>query len=122
MCEKTIKMFDGKVFGMKVSDYGLENGYLDYYTLSKVVGDAVLNNYIFESTGFENWELVAGSDEVEDDEYLEIYQYYIVSYNGYRFLRDYTNEIIPTRLYITTKRSTCIYGVLLTMEPHGIMY
>ena len=47
MCEKTIKMFDGKVFGMKVSDYGLENGYLDYYTLSEIIGDMVLNNNIF---------------------------------------------------------------------------
>ena len=41
--EKEMKMYNGKVFGFKVSDYALENGYLDYYTLSKIVGGAVLN-------------------------------------------------------------------------------
>ena len=34
-----MKMYDGKVYGIKVSNYGLENGYLDYLTLSKIVGD-----------------------------------------------------------------------------------
>lgn len=51
--ERTVKMHNNKVFGVKVSDYGLENGYLDYYTLSEIVGDCVLNNNIYEYTGYE---------------------------------------------------------------------
>lgn len=93
MCEKTIKMFDGKVFGFKVSSYGLENGYLDYYTLSRIVGEGVLNNDIVSYTGVENWELVNGCEEDEDGWY-EVYQYYIISDFAYRFLVDYTDELV----------------------------
>lgn len=48
-------------YGNKISDYGLENGYVDYGTLSKAF-DAVLNNDIVERTmaaGFD-WEIVSG--------------------------------------------------------------
>ena len=92
--ERQIKMYDGKVFGFKVSDYGLENGYLDYYTLSRIVGECVLNNNIFQYAGYENWELVNGLEENEYGDYLEVYQYYIIPGHGYAFLRDYTDEIV----------------------------
>lgn len=92
--ERQIKMYDGKVYGFKVSTYGLENGYLDYYTLSKIVGDCILNNSVVQFTGFENWELVCGHALDEYDEYYEVYQYYIISESGYRFLDDYTDEIV----------------------------
>ena len=96
MCEETekqLKMFGGRVFGFKVSDYGLKNGYLDYYTLSRIVGEGVLNNDIIQYTGIENWELINGYEEDEDGWY-EVYQYYIISNSGYSFLRDYTDEIV----------------------------
>lgn len=86
-------MFHGSVFGFKVSDYGLENGYLDYYTLSRIVGEGILNNDIIQYTGIENWELVNGYEEDEDGWY-EVYQYYIISGAGYSFLRDFTDEIV----------------------------
>lgn len=89
-----MKMYDNKIYGVKVSEYGLENGYLDYLTLSKIVGDCVLNNYIYEHAGYENWELYNGLEEDEDGYYYEIYQYYIISESGARFLRDYTDEIV----------------------------
>lgn len=89
-----MKMYDNKIYGVKVSEYGLENGYLDYLTLSKIVGDCVLNNYIYEHAGYENWELYNGLEEDEDGCYYEIYQYYIISESGARFLRDYTDEIV----------------------------
>lgn len=88
-----IKMFDGKVYGNKVSTYGLENGYLDYETLSKAVGDMVLNNTIVHYIGFDEWEIVNGCDGNED-EWYEIYQYYIITYSGYKFLKDFTDEIV----------------------------
>lgn len=92
--ERQFKMYDGKVYGCKISDYGMENGYLDYYTLSKIVGDSVLNNNIVPFTGVENWEVVSGQELDEYDDYYDIYQYYIVSDSGARFLEEFTDEIV----------------------------
>lgn len=92
--EKQMKMYNGRVYGVKVSDYGVENGYLDYYTLSQIVGDSVLNNSIFMYAGYENWELTNGIEENEYGDYLEVYQYYIISDSGARFLEEYTDEIV----------------------------
>jgi hypothetical protein len=92
--EREIKLFDGRAYGHKVSDYALENGYLDYRTLSKIVGDSVLNNNIYEYAGYENWELTNGLEENEDGDYYEVYQYYIVSDSGASFLERYTDELV----------------------------
>lgn len=92
--EKSITLYDGKAYGHKVSEYGLENGYLDYRTLSKIVGDMVLNNYIFEYAGYENWELEHGIEENEYGDFYEVYQYYIISYEGARMLKQLTDEIV----------------------------
>lgn len=92
--EKQLKLYGNKVYGEEVSHYGLENGYLDYQTLSKMVGDCVLNNYIFEYAGYENWELENGLEEDEDGDYYEIYQYYIISDGGARILKDLTDELV----------------------------
>ena len=92
--EKEIKMYGGKVFGFKVSEYGLENGYLDYQTLSKIVGDSVLNNNVLQATGYENWELVSGQEEDEYGDYYEVYQYYVITPFGQQFLEDYTDELV----------------------------
>lgn len=91
--EKEIKTYDGKVFGFKVSEYGKENGYLDYRTLSQIVGDSVLNNAIVPYIGQYEWELANGCEEDEDGWY-EVYQYYIISDSGFRFLEEYTDEIV----------------------------
>ena len=92
--EKGIKLFDGRAYGHKVSEYGLANGYLDYLTLSKIVGDRVLNNYIYQETGYENWQLESGEEENEDGYPYDIYQYYIITASGAQFLEDYTDEIV----------------------------
>lgn len=89
-----MKMYNGAVYGAKVSDHGIENGYLDYYTLSQIVGDSVLNNNVFAEVGCENWELINGSEEDEDGNYEEVYQYYIISDSGASFLQEYTDEIV----------------------------
>lgn len=91
MEERTIRLYGDKAYGQKVSNYGLENGYLDYFTLSKIVGPSILNNYLRSET-MEDWEIVAG--DFDSDEYLEIYQDYIISEYGYKFLAEYTDEII----------------------------
>lgn len=92
--EKSITLYDGKAFGHEVSKYGLENGYLDYRTLAKIVGDCVLNNYIYEYAGYENWQLESGEEENEDGYFYDVYQYYIITYSGARFLERYTDEIV----------------------------
>ena len=86
--QREVKMFDGKVFGHEVSEYGLENGYLDYSTLADIVGNRVLNNNIMPYTGYENWDLILGDEE------QEVFQYYIISEDGYRMLEWMTDEIV----------------------------
>lgn len=87
-------------YGKKISDYGLKNGYVDYYTLSRAF-DAVLCNDItklFNSTingEFNECEFVNGVDyDEENDVYKEIYQWYIISERGAGILQDLTNEIV----------------------------
>lgn len=48
--ERTMKLYGDKVYGIKVSDYGLENRYLDYLTLSKIISPCILNNYLRAET------------------------------------------------------------------------
>ena len=57
---KTVRMYDGKVFGHEVSDYAKEKGYLDYKTLAFMLEDLILNNTIREATLGE-WDIVAGN-------------------------------------------------------------
>lgn len=83
----TMRMYNGKVYGEEVSKYGKLNGYLDYLTLSKIIGDCILNNTVREVT-MEDWEIVCG-------EFKEmIFQDYIISEYGYKFLEEFTDEIV----------------------------
>lgn len=98
---KRISTYDGEAFGYKVSRYGLENGYLDYRTLSKIIGDQVLNNNIMEFAGWENWDLVLGDEE------RDIYQYYIITDEGYQMLDYYTNE----NVYYNEELDMFVWGI-----------
>ena len=102
--QRTIRMYDGKVFGHEVSEYGVENGYLDYRTLARIVGDRILNNNVYEYAGYEHWELESGMEENEYGDYYEVYQYYIITDSGASFLERYTDEIVyyhePLDMYL----------------------
>jgi hypothetical protein len=104
--ERTMKLYGNKVYGVKVSDYGLENGYLDYHTLSKIVGDCILNNSIIEEVHL-GWEMVNGDDMDEDGEYYDIYQWYIITEQGYKFLEEFTDEIV----YYNEQLDIYLWGV-----------
>lgn len=106
MEKNEIQLYGNKVYGVAVSDYGLENGYLDYRTMSKIVGDCILNNSIIEETRYIGWELVNG-DDYKEDEYQEIYQYYIITEAGYEFLSEYTDEIV----YYNSALDLYLWGV-----------
>lgn len=120
----TMKMYNGKVMGrFEPSMYAKQNGYLDYHTLSLIVGDCILNNYIRANTDYDDWEVYNGedqyaydidgnevepySDEAYDYEYAEIYQEYIISPQGAEILREYTDEIV----YYNEKLDMYLWGI-----------
>jgi len=105
--ERTMKLYGDKVFGETVSNYGLEHGYLDYYTLARIVGDRILNNSI-RSAGYpEDWELVNGDYEYDEDCYVEVYQDYIISEYGYKILAEYTDELV----YYNNELDIYVWGI-----------
>lgn len=81
-------MYKNMVYGVEVSKHGLENGYLDYDALSKIVGDCILNNTVRPETQ-DNWEMISG--EWDD---CVVFQDYIISEYGYRFLAEHTDELV----------------------------
>lgn len=103
----------GKYFcGNEISNYGKEQGFLDYDTFSRAF-DHVLNNSIFElgqGIGY-GWELVNGLDfDYEEEEIIEepeVFQWYIVSDSGAQIIQDYTNEI----LYYHDELDIYLWGV-----------
>ena len=85
--EKSIAMYDGKVFGIEVSEYGLEKGYLDYRTLAQMIEDSILNNSLREAT-LNEWDIVAGDFD------KMIMQDFIISRYGYEILKEFTDELV----------------------------
>ena len=85
-------------YGNKISDYGLENGYVDYATLSKAF-DAVLVNditklFFVDINGeFNEPEQVNGFVD-NSDEISEIFQYFVISSYGAQILQELTDEIV----------------------------
>ena len=103
-------------YGNKVSDYGLEHGYVDYRTLAEAF-QCVLNDYIIEKTegvvGY--WEQISGwrdNDDCIDDngdygDYVpDIYQWYIVDYNGATILQK-VGEVV----YYNDELNMYVWGV-----------
>lgn len=98
---KTIK---GKYFyGNEISQYGQQNGYVDYRTLAKAF-DAVMVNDITKLfycdingewnepdyyNGSEYYTTADGSEH-----YNEVFQYYIIDGNGAEILSTWTDEIV----------------------------
>ena len=80
--------------GNKISDYGIENGYVDYRTLSRAF-DCVLNNTIYNAAwDIDEWEQLSGFIDNSEQNYTpEIFQSYIVSDNGADLLQE-INEIV----------------------------
>lgn len=85
--EHTIEVYNGQIYGIKVSEYGLEKGYLDYKALSEIVGDSIRNNTIRDRT-LNDWRIVNGEYSTM------IMMDLIISENGYRMLKEYTDELV----------------------------
>ena len=84
---REMTLYGNRVYGEEVSPYGLEKGYLDYRTLARILGDVIHNDTVREETPYE-WEIVNG--EYDED----ISQDFIISEYGYKFLAEYTDEIV----------------------------
>lgn len=84
---KEIEIYRGKIHGVRVSDYALEHGYLDYATLAKLVGPMIMHNTIRDIT-FGDWHIVTGVfDNVVMNDFL-------ISEDGYEFLSEHTDELV----------------------------
>ena len=127
MKKNTMISYDGKtLYGKEISGYGLDNGYVDYKTLSEIMGNCILNNEIIKYE-VDNWEVVNGSeikyydskadDYVEESEienwddieekYIDIFQYYIIDNWGVEILSNYTDEII----FYNEKLDVYLWGI-----------
>lgn len=108
-------------YGKKVSEYALQNGYVDYGALSEVVGDCVLCNNMekrlcttmdVESDPDTLFKIEYTEEEFEENEELkeeyedyyeyfennkemyDIFQWYIISDTGAQLLMNNTDEIV----------------------------
>lgn len=100
--QRTIRMYDGKVFGRKVSPYGLQKGYLDYDTLAEIVGNRIRCSNLMEVTGYENWDLVQGDYD------REVFQYYIITDAGYDMLDHLADDEI---VYYNEELDLFLWGI-----------
>lgn len=82
-----MEMYKGMVYGVKVSEFGISEGRLDFLALTRIVGDMILNNDIRDKT-MHDWEIATG----EFDEL--VMSDYIISEQGYKFLKEHTNELV----------------------------
>lgn len=97
---REMRLYGNRAFGIEVSPYGLEQGYLDYHALGKIVGDMILNNTVRAETMCD-WEIVTGEFD------HAIFQDYIISEYGYRILSNYTDEIV----FYNEKLDMYIWGI-----------
>lgn len=104
-------------YGYEVSSYGEENGYVDYATLAKAVGSAILCNNLMSYTGYDDWEQISYA---HDDE-AEIFQYYIVPASAIHILQKageniYYNQNLGIALWGVTHYGTS-WSYVLTSIP-----
>lgn len=87
-------MFGKYFYGHEISEYGQKNGFVDYFTLSQAFNHVLNNEIIANTCNIGNWDLISGCDyDEKNDEFIEIYQYYIVSDRGADILTEF-NEIV----------------------------
>lgn len=103
-----MKIYGKYFYGNEISEYGQKNGFVDYATLAKAF-DAVLNNDIISKTWgvCGEWECITNNDyDEENDEYSEIFQYFIVDNKGAEILEE-AGEIV----YYNSELDMYVWGV-----------
>ena len=84
---KQITIHNGKCHGVPVSEYAIENGYLDYRSLAQIVSPCILNNSIRDNVE-SDWDVYCGNS----DEF--IMNEYIITDDGAEFLKEFTDELV----------------------------
>lgn len=102
-------------YGNKISDYGLENGYVDYGTLAKAFNAVLANDIIRQTYEIGYWEQISG--DCED----EIFQYYIVDCSAPELLEEageivFYNEELDLYVWGVTHWGTSWSNVLTNIE------
>ena len=93
----------GKFLGVEVSEYGEKEGYVDWNCLTKLVGDMILNNTIYENTDFEDWIDVLNTDlysENKAEEKPEFCQYFIISDYGEKLLERLVSDYNLEKIFV----------------------
>jgi hypothetical protein len=123
-----IRTHKSKYFcGNEISQYGQQQGYLDYGTLSRAF-DAVLVNDITKlfytdiNGEYSEPEYINGFDEDSGYDDPEIFQYFIISNQGAELLQEYTNDpvfylpVIDCYIWGVTHFGTCWDYVLTDVK------
>lgn len=84
---KTLEIYRGQYRGVYVSEYGIENGELDFRALAGIVGPCILNNSIRDNIE-SDWEVYCG----DSDDY--VMHEYIITEDGAEFLKKHTYELV----------------------------
>lgn len=102
-----ILLYSNRCWGHEISEEAKKYKKLDYATLTAGVGDMILNNAIFNEY-FEHFTLINGVDyDEETDEYVDIYQYYIIDEHGANILQELTDEIV----YYNSKLDVYLWAI-----------
>lgn len=91
-------------YGNKISDAELETGYINYQTLAKAFNCVLANDVINKTLDIGYWEQISGWDD--KDNYPEIFQYFIVDFNGAEILQE-ADEIV----YYNEELDLYVWGV-----------
>lgn len=98
-------------YDVEISKDEIKQGYINYSTLAEGLGDVILANEIIPKTmakGF-YWEIEQGTDYNEEtEEYIDIYQYYIISHRAAEILEDVAPDEI---VYYNEDLDLYIWGV-----------
>lgn len=99
-------VFNQFFFGKEISTYGRKNGYVDYATLASTFNHVLCNDAL-RIGEFDDWQLCNGSELDDEDNYAEVFQYYIIDDNGARILCEYTDELV----WYNEKYDVYVWGV-----------
>lgn len=105
---KRLDVIDNKVWGREISKEGMDKKRLDYRAMVQAFTDdcLILNNEIIKHV--DDFYIENGSDYDEETEnYIDVFQYYIIDGNSAEYFEEFTDEII----YYSEKLDMYLLGV-----------
>lgn len=81
-----------ELFGHLRTDKPTYKDMIDFCTNGKIILNNELYNKYFEHSC--DFEVYCGSDYDEDEEPIEVFQYFIISEQGAEMFKDFTNELV----------------------------